>query len=139
MPSPPAAGDGSLQTKDGARDSYRSDLDVHFVRRRTKGSGPKVIIVLAAFDAEVGAVIGGQLVFFLTPICDPESALPALAIAILARILVFILVRGYRAILLEGSVPEFIPLAVLWDVAMLVFPAGHVWFSRLRKSFPDVI
>ena len=96
---------------------------------------------LGVYLRDLGQIIGFALtlVFFLTPICYPESALPAWAIAILSRGPVFILVRGYRAILLEASAPALVPLAALWASALLIFLAGHVWFSRLRRSFPDVM
>jgi ABC-type polysaccharide/polyol phosphate export permease len=50
-----------------------------------------------------------------------------------------VLVRGYRAIFLEGHAPDALPLVKLWAVALLVFLLGHAWFSKLRKSFADVI
>ncbi len=51
----------------------------------------------------------------------------------------YVLVRGYRAVFLEGHAPELAPLLKLWVVALVLFFLGHVWFYRLRKSFADVI
>ena len=77
--------------------------------------------------------------FFLTPICYPESSLPAAALPFLRKNPIFVLVRGYRAIFLEGHAPELLPLVKLWLLAMAMFVLGHAWFSKLRKSFADVI
>jgi lipopolysaccharide transport system permease protein len=96
---------------------------------------------LGVYLRDLGQVIGFALtlVFFLTPICYPESGLPPWAVAILSKSPIFILVRGYRAILLQGAAPALVPLAALWTSALLIFLAGHAWFWRLRKSFADVI
>ncbi len=93
------------------------------------------------FVRDLSQVIGFLLTlwFFLTPICYPESALPAAAIPILEKNPLFVLVRGYRAIFLEGSAPAFGPLWKLWVVSALVFVAGRAWFHKLRRSFADVI
>ena len=77
--------------------------------------------------------------FFVTPICYPEASLPASALPVLGKNPMFVLVRDYRAILLEGRAPELLPLAKLWIVAAAIFFAGYAWFSRLRKTFADVI
>jgi lipopolysaccharide transport system permease protein len=96
---------------------------------------------LGVFVRDFGQIMGFLLTlwFFLTPICYPESSLPANALALLRKNPIFVLVRGYRAILLEGHAPEALPLLKLWAVACAVFLFGHAWFSKLRKSFADVI
>jgi ABC-type polysaccharide/polyol phosphate export permease len=58
---------------------------------------------------------------------------------ILSKNPMFVLVRGYRAILLEGAAPTFGPLWKLWLLSGAVFVVGHAWFYKLRKSFADVI
>jgi lipopolysaccharide transport system permease protein len=77
--------------------------------------------------------------FFITPICYPESALPRAAAGLLTRNPVYVLVRGYRAILLEAAAPDWRALAWLTGVSAAVFLLGHAWFYKLRKSFPDLI
>jgi lipopolysaccharide transport system permease protein len=77
--------------------------------------------------------------FFLTPICYPEANLPAAALRILRFNPLFVLVRGYRAILLENHAPSLIPLGALWILAIGVAIVGHACFHRLRRSFADVI
>jgi ABC-type polysaccharide/polyol phosphate export permease len=59
--------------------------------------------------------------------------------AILRKNPMFVLVRGYRAILLEHHAPQLLPVLKLWLVALALFWLGYAWFFKLRKSFADVI
>jgi lipopolysaccharide transport system permease protein len=99
------------------------------------------LAALGAFVRDLGQVIGFLLTlwFFLTPICYPESSVPALAIPVLANNPIFLLVRGYRAILLDGHAPGWSIIAKLWIAGAVLFVLGHAWFYKLRKSLPDVI
>jgi lipopolysaccharide transport system permease protein len=90
---------------------------------------------------DIGQMIGFFLTlwFFLTPICYPETSLPPGAAEILTKNPVYVLVRSYRAILLDGNAPPLEALGKLWIVASVVFIGGHAWFYKLRRSFADVI
>ncbi len=78
--------------------------------------------------------------FFITPICYQESTSLSPAItAVMRQNPLYVLVRGYRAVFLEGHAPELLPLVKLWAIALALFFLGHVWFNRLRKNFADVI
>ena len=82
----------------------------------------------------------GQL--FWGSICYDEAnlkSLPPLAFRILTKNPVYILVRGYRSILLESKPPDWHSLAWLTVIAAAVFLLGHAWFYKLRKSFADLI
>jgi len=96
---------------------------------------------LGVFVRDLGQVIGFLLTlwFFLTPICYPEASLPAAALPLLAKNPMFVLVRGYRAIFLEGQAPVWGSLWKLWIAAAAVFILGHAWFYKLRRSFADII
>ena len=96
---------------------------------------------LGVFARDLGQIIGFVLTlwFFLTPICYPESSMPPQAIPWLAKNPMYVLVRGYRAIFLEGRAPDWGPLWKFWIVAAVVFVLGHAWFYKLRKSFADII
>lgn len=97
---------------------------------------------LGVFLRDLGQIIGFLLTlwFFLTPICYPESQKVPPAVAhILGYNPMLVLVRGYRAIFLEGHAPAFGPLAALWIGSGLAAVLGHAWFHRLRRSFADVI
>jgi lipopolysaccharide transport system permease protein len=102
------------------------------------------LAALGVFVRDLGQIIGFVLTlwFFLTPICYPETqwdGLPHAATAILSRNPIFVLVRSYRAIFLEHHAPPFGALAALSAIGLLVFIAGHAWFYKLRKSFPDLL
>lgn len=96
---------------------------------------------LGVFVRDLGQIMGFLLTlwFFITPICYPEASLPGSALFILRKNPMYVLVRGYRAILLEHHPPELLPLVKLWMVAIVLFFLGHAWFYKLRKSFADVI
>jgi lipopolysaccharide transport system permease protein len=99
---------------------------------------------MGAYFRDLGQVNGYLMTvwFFLTPICYSEQnleTLPHSATLVLAANPMYILVRGYRAIFLEGQAPAPGPLWKLWLASALVFILGHAWFYKLRKSFADVI
>src|SRR5204863_10013574 len=99
------------------------------------------LAALGVFVRDLAHVNGFLLTlwFFLTPICYPETSLPAAAVRILSKNPMFILVRGYRAALLEGTAPNFGPLWKVWVISSVIFILGHAWFHKLRKSFADII
>ena len=97
---------------------------------------------LGAYVRDLGQVNGFLLTlwFFLTPICYPETSLSPSAMHILSKNPLFVLVRGYRAILLDpNGAPAFSSLWKLWLLSAVVFILGHAWFYRLRKTFADVM
>jgi len=96
---------------------------------------------LAVFLRDLGQIIGYLLtvLMFLTPIFYPESKVPSVAASLLKFNPIYVLVRAYRATLLEGRAPDFSSLAVLTLISILVLIGGHAWFYKLRKSFPDLI
>jgi lipopolysaccharide transport system permease protein len=96
---------------------------------------------LGVYMRDLGQIIGFliMLLFYMTPICYPETALPSGAAAILTKNPIFTLVHGYRSILLEGRAPEFHSMWKLWLLSAVVCIAGHAWFYKLRKSFADVV
>lgn len=98
------------------------------------------LAALGVFVRDLAQINGFLLTlwFFLTPICYPETSLPAPALRVLSKNPMFVLVRGYRA-LLEGRAPAFGSYWKLCVVAAAVFILGHAWFYKLRKSFADII
>lgn len=99
------------------------------------------LAALGVYVRDLGQINGFLLTlwFFLTPICYPEASLPQEALWLLAENPMFVLVRGFRAALLEGHAPAFASLWKLWVVAAAVFILGHAFFYKLRRSFADVI
>jgi lipopolysaccharide transport system permease protein len=100
------------------------------------------LAALGVYMRDLGQIMALILTiwFFVTPICYPESAnLSPAVTAVMHQNPLYVLVRGYRAVFLEGHAPELLPLVKLWVIALALFFLGHVWFYRLRKSFADVI
>jgi lipopolysaccharide transport system permease protein len=100
------------------------------------------LAALGVYMRDLGQIMALVLTiwFFITPICYPESTSLSPAIAALMRQNpLYILVREYREVFLEGHAPEIYPLVKLWVIGLVLFFFGHVWFYRLRKSFADVI
>ncbi len=99
------------------------------------------LAALGAYVRDLGQISGFLLTlwFFLTPICYPEQSLPPETIGLLSNNPLFVLVRGYRSILLESGAPAIGPLGKLWIVSAAVFILGHAWFYKLRRTFADVI
>jgi lipopolysaccharide transport system permease protein len=100
------------------------------------------LAALGVYMRDLGQIMALVLTlwFFITPICYPESAkLSPVISAVMRENPLYVLVRGYRAVFLEGHAPELFPLLKLWAIALALFFLGHVWFYRLRKSFADVI
>jgi lipopolysaccharide transport system permease protein len=103
-----------------------------------------ILAATGVYVRDLGQVTGYLLTlwFFLTPICYPETSLdqlPASAVTILRFNPLFVLVRAYRAILLENQAPSMRGVIGLWMVGAAIAITGYAWFHRLRKSFADVI
>ncbi|HUP02566.1 MAG TPA: ABC transporter permease [Bryobacteraceae bacterium] len=102
------------------------------------------LAALGAFVRDLGQVTGFLLTlwFFLTPICYAErslASLPHSATLVLSKNPMLVLVRGYRAILLQHQAPAFGPLWKLWLLSAAIFFLGHAWFHKLQKSFADIL
>lgn len=99
------------------------------------------LAALGVYVRDLGQINGFLLTlwFFLTPICYPVASLPRQALPLLSRNPMFVLVRAYRDIFLEGRAPAFGGLWKFWAVSLILFFTGHAWFYKLRKTFADVI
>jgi lipopolysaccharide transport system permease protein len=99
------------------------------------------LAALGVFLRDLGQILGFILTawFFLTPICYPESQLHGTMLEILSYNPMFVLVRGYRAVFLEGRAPDAMPLIALWIAALMLAIFGHAFFHKMRRSFADVI
>jgi lipopolysaccharide transport system permease protein len=81
--------------------------------------------------------IAMHLLFFLTPIFYdaatlPERYRPLLGLNPLAR-----LIAAYRAVLIDGVVPDWSMVALPAAVAALLLPVGLIVFARSRHRFPE--
>lgn len=96
---------------------------------------------LGVFFRDLTQIMGFvlTLVFFLTPICYPESALPPAAASILTASPIYGFVRGYRQLLLDGTIPSIREIAILFAFGLGACFLGYAVFVKLRRSFADVI
>jgi lipopolysaccharide transport system permease protein len=100
-----------------------------------------MLAALGAYLRDLGHVMGFLLTlwFFLTPICYPDSALPAAALPVLGKNPAYILVRAYRAVMVEGHAPEWLALAKLTALGAALTVAGYAIFHKLKKGFADAL
>jgi len=100
-----------------------------------------IFSALGVFLRDLGQITGFllTLVFFITPICYPESALPREWLWLFRKNPVDMLVRGWRAILIEQTAPPLMVVVGASLAAALSFGAGAAVYSRLRRSFADVL
>lgn len=100
-----------------------------------------LLAALGAFLRDLAQINGFLLTiwFFLTPICYSEAAMPPEAKWLLTKNPVYILVEGYRSILLQNKAPAWGPLWKLWLVSIAMFLLGHAFFHKSKKTFADVI
>jgi len=77
--------------------------------------------------------------FFMTPICYPDIALPTTLLPILGKNPLYILVRAYRAIFIEGVAPNWPALGKLYILSLAIFYTGFAIFRRARRGFADVL
>jgi lipopolysaccharide transport system permease protein len=76
---------------------------------------------------------------YLTPIIYPESVVPERFRPYINLNPFTHLVRSYRRIVLEGSMPDWGGLAYFTAFGLVCFVFGYWWFARTRKNFADVI
>ncbi|MGD9572825.1 MAG: ABC transporter permease [Thermoleophilia bacterium] len=79
------------------------------------------------------------LAFYMTPVFYSLDNLPSGAQAILLINPMSTLVDGYHTVLIDGEVPDLLPLAILAAVSLAVLAVGAVVFRRLRPGFSDVL
>ena len=80
-----------------------------------------------------------QILFFLTPIIYPFSAVPVSLQRLLWINPLTYFVAQFRDLLLQGRAPAWGPYGVLAIISIGVFWAGYLWFVRSKKAFGDVV
>jgi lipopolysaccharide transport system permease protein len=76
---------------------------------------------------------------YLTPILYPENLIPPQYSWLVALNPLSALIRSYRRILLEGTLPDWQGLVVTLAFAVTCFLLGYWWFERTKKAFADVL
>jgi lipopolysaccharide transport system permease protein len=99
-----------------------------------------LLAALGVLFRDLGQLMGFIITvwFFLTPICYDESLLGQYH-WLFAINPFYILVRAYRAVLLEQAAPEWQPVLWLTAASALVFLLGYGAFHRTRRQFADLV
>jgi lipopolysaccharide transport system permease protein len=96
---------------------------------------------LGVFVRDVGQLIGVavQILFFMTPIFYPISALPAnLQLILYLNPLTFI-VNHFRRAILWGQLPDWGEFIIIMAATSVICVLGYIWFMKSKKTFADVI
>ena len=96
---------------------------------------------LGVFVRDIGATIGilTMMLFFLTPIFYPVSAIPEQYRFISKINPIAIFVEDARRVVLWGLMPDWPWFFGGLVFSMLVLIFGFVWFMKSKKAFADVI
>ncbi len=96
---------------------------------------------LGVFIRDIGNFIGTavQLLFFLTPIVYPMSAVPQPLQLVLRLHPLTVVVDDFRRVVLWGLAPDWPWLGGATLLSCLVMLAGYEWFMRSKQAFADVL
>ena len=100
--------------------------------------------LLASLGVFIRDIVQGITLFlmawmFLTPIIYPETTVPDAYRPFINLNPFTFLIRSYRRILLDGTMPDWPGLAYFSGFALVTFLFGYWWFARTRKNFADVV
>ena len=96
---------------------------------------------LGVFMRDIGPILGVvmQMLFFLTPIFYPISAIPPnLRWALYLNPLTF-MVNHFRRVILWGQTPDWLEWFVMTLLSAVVCLLGYSWFMKSKKTFADVV
>lgn len=96
---------------------------------------------LGVFIRDIGYLLGVvvRMLFFLTPIFYPISAIPAnFQIVLYLNPLTFI-VNHFRRVMLWGQMPDWGEYLFITAAMLLICLFGYIWFMKSKKTFADVV
>jgi lipopolysaccharide transport system permease protein len=80
-----------------------------------------------------------QLLFFLTPVFYPVTAIPEQYRSFLFINPMVFIVTLFRQVILWGEIPKLYDLMIIYSVSITIFFVGITWFTKIKKNFADVI
>ena len=90
-------------------------------------------------DVAQAVTLAVQALMFLSPLFyEVKNVPPVFQRILLANPLTFVIEQA-RAIMIAGSLPNFVGLGIYWLASLLVAWLGFVWFQRARDGFADVM
>jgi lipopolysaccharide transport system permease protein len=96
---------------------------------------------LGVFIRDIGHLLGVivQILFFLTPIVYPLSAVPErFRFFLFLNPLTFI-VNHFRRVALFGQQPDWGAFGLITIGAFVICMLGYIWFMKSKKTFADVV
>lgn len=99
------------------------------------------LAALGVFIRDIGYMVGivVQVLFFVTPIFFPISAVPPFFQPILLLNPLSAVVENFRRVIIWGQPPDWPWWGVATAVSMLLMVAGYTWFMKLKRAFADVV
>jgi lipopolysaccharide transport system permease protein len=96
---------------------------------------------LGVFIRGIGYVVGiaVQVLFFVTPIFYPISAMPPFFQLVLRLNPLSEVVEGFRRVMMWGQPPDWPWWGAATIVSALAMVAGYTWFMKLKRAFADVV
>jgi lipopolysaccharide transport system permease protein len=96
---------------------------------------------LGVFIRDIGNFVGiaVTLLFFLTPIIYPMSAVPETIQPVLRLNPLSVIVEDFRRVVIWGLPPDWLWLGSVTLVSALVMLGGYMWFMKIKRAFADVI
>jgi lipopolysaccharide transport system permease protein len=96
---------------------------------------------LGVFIRDIGNFIGIaiQLLFFLTPIIYPISAVPEVVRPIFQLNPLTVIVENFRRVVMWGLSPDWPWLGGMTLISGLIMLGGYMWFMKIKRAFADVI
>jgi len=100
-----------------------------------------ILASLGVFIRDIGNFIGVaiQLLFFLTPIFYPLSAVPVAVQPLFRLNPLATIVEDFRRVVIWGLPPDWLWLGGVTLFSGLVMLAGYMWFMKIKRAFADVI
>lgn len=80
-----------------------------------------------------------QVLFFMTPIFYPISAVPPLFQLVLRLNPLSAVVEDFRRVIMWNQPPDWPWWGVATMVSALVMITGYIWFMKLKRAFADVV
>lgn len=96
---------------------------------------------LGVYVRDIGQAIGvaTQVLFFLSPIFYPVSAVPEHLRFILYANPMTMILTGFRRTLLWGAAPDWAVWTALTLGTAMIALLGYAWFMQTKKGFADVM
>jgi lipopolysaccharide transport system permease protein len=96
---------------------------------------------LSVFLRDVGHLlaVAMQMLFFVTPIIYPASAVPESLRPVLWMNPLSFIVNHFRRVIILGQIPDWRRFGLDIALALMICAMGHAWFMKSRRAFADVV